>query len=314
MQLDKDGCTVRIFSRRLDEITGQYPDVVENVKKNITAETAIMEGEAVAVLGEKLQKFQILMQRKRKYDIEKYIAKIPVRLFLFDLLYVDGKTIMAKSYTTRREKLENIVEEHESITFAKRIITDDLKEIEKFFNEGLSRGTEGIMAKSLIGTYRAGAREWMWIKWKKDYLEGMVDTFDLVLIGAIYGTGKRAGKYGTLLAATYNEDTDMFESFCKIGTGFTDENLDSMIEKFDALKSKQIPARVKSEIKPDVWFEPGIVLEVSGAEITESPAHSSAKEEMGKGLSLRFPRFKQYREKKPEDATSTKEVIQMYGK
>jgi DNA ligase-1 len=315
MQIHKDGDTVKIFSRRLDEITYQYPDVVENIKANVKAKTAIMEGEAVAVKGEKLQKFQTLMQRKRKYDIERYIKKIPVRLFLFDLLYVDGKTIMGESYPARRKRLEDIVKEHDSITFAKRIITSDLGEVKKFFEKGLERGTEGIMAKSLAdnAVYRAGAREWLWIKWKKDYLEGMVDTFDLVLIGAIYGTGKRAGKYGTLLAAAYNENTDMFESFCKIGTGFTDENLDSMVKRFDTLKSKEVPARVKSEIEPDVWFEPGIVMEVSGAEITESPAHSCARGELGKGLSLRFPRFKQYREKKPEDATSTKEVIEMYS-
>jgi len=256
------------------------------------------------------------MQRKRKYDIDKYVKKIPVRLFLFDLLYVDDEDYMGKSYVDRRKKLEEIVTKSKELTFANRIITDDLKEVKKFFDDGLKRGTEGIMAKSLAddAIYRAGAREWMWIKWKKDYLEGLVDTFDLVLIGAIHGTGKRAGKYGTLLGATYNSSKDVFESFSKVGTGFTDEALDAMQEKFKDLASKEKPARVKSELIPDVWFKPKIVMEVSGAEITESPAHSCAKDELGKGLSLRFPRFKQYREKKAEDATSTEEVVQMYGK
>jgi DNA ligase-1 len=315
MQIHKDGEIVKIFSRRLDDITYQYPDVVERVKRGVKAKSAIMEGESVAIKGEKLQPFQILMQRKRKYEIERYVKKIPVRLFLFDLLFVDGKDCMGRSYPERRKKLESIVKETTDLTFARRIVSNDLDEIQKFFDEGLERGTEGIMAKSLSedAIYRAGAREWMWIKWKKDYLEGLVDTFDLVLIGAIYGTGKRAGKYCTLLAAVYNENTDMFESFCKIGTGFTDENLDEMAKKFKHLVSKEMPARVKSEMKPDIWFEPGVVMEVSGAEITESPAHSAGKGELGKGLSLRFPRFKQYREKKPEDATSTEEVMQMYG-
>jgi DNA ligase 1 len=316
MQIHKDGDSVKIFSRRLDEITEQYPDIVKRVKENVNAKTAIMEGEAVAVQGEKLQKFQVLMQRKRKYDIERYVKKIPVRLFLFDLLYVDGEDIMVKGYAARRSMLESVVNEKKDITFANRIVSKDLRQIKHFFDDGLKRGTEGIMAKNLAddAIYRAGAREWMWIKWKKDYLEGLVDTFDLVLIGAIYGTGKRAGKYGTLLAATYNANTDMFESFCKIGTGFTDEDLDGMREKFSLLVSKNKPARVLSELKPDIWFEPGIVMEVSGAEITESPAHSCGKGELGKGLSLRFPRFKQYREKKPEDATSTDEVLQLFGK
>jgi len=315
MQIHKDGRTIRIFSRRLEDITDQYPDVVELIKSGVSAKNAIMEGEAVAVRGEKLQQFQVLMQRKRKYDIEEYVRKIPIRVFLFDLLFLDGENYMPRPYTERRKKLESITKESKDLTFARRIIPSNLKEVQKFFDEGLARGTEGIMAKSLAddAIYRAGAREWMWIKWKKDYLEGLVDTFDLVLIGAIYGTGKRAKRYGTLLGAVYNANTDMFESFCKIGTGFTDELLDEMPDKFKSLLSKEKPARVDSELKPDVWFEPKIVMEVSGAEITESPLHSCGKKELGKGLSLRFPRFKQFREKKPEDATSTEEVIQMYG-
>ncbi len=316
VQIHKDGDKISIFSRRLDDITAQYPDVIRSLKKQVGAKKAVMEGEVVAVKGGKLLPFQVLMQRKRKYDIEKYAKKIPVRLFLFDLLLLGDEDYMKKPYAERREKLEGIVKESKEITFANRIITEDLKEVKRFFDEGLERGTEGIMAKSLgeESIYRAGAREWMWIKWKKDYREGLADTFDLVLIGAFYGTGKRAGKYGTLLGATYNADKDLFESFCKIGTGFTDEVLDGMLKKFKGIISEGKPARVRSEMEPDIWFEPQIVMEVSGAEITESPAHSCGKGELGKGLSLRFPRFKRYREKKPEDATSTEEVVQMYGK
>lgn len=315
MQIHKDGSTVKIFSRRLDDITEQYPDVVDRIKTGIIAKKAIMEGEAVAVKGDKLQQFQVLMQRKRKYDIEEYVKKIPVRLFLFDLLFLENESYMQKPYTERRKALEKITKESKDLTFSRRVITSDLAKVRKFFDESLERGTEGIMAKSLgdDSVYRAGAREWLWIKWKKDYLEGLVDTFDLVLIGAIHGTGKRAKRYGTLLGATYNHNTDMFESFCKIGTGFTDEVLDEMPERFKSLLSKEKPARVRSELVPDVWFEPQVVMEVSGAEITESPLHSCGVDELGKGLSLRFPRFKQFREKKPEDATSTEEVIQMYG-
>lgn len=314
MQIHKDGDSVRIFSRRLDEISYQYPDIIDMIVEGVSAKKAIFEGEAVAIREGHLMSFQTLMQRKRKYDIDIYIKKIPVRLFLFDLLLLDDEDYMQKHYETRRGRLEEIVRESENLTFARRIITGDLKKVEEFFEEGLSRGTEGIMAKSMSegSIYRAGAREWLWIKWKKDYLEGLVDTFDLVLIGAIYGTGKRAGKYGTLLGATYNPEKDVFESFCKIGTGFTDENLDSMKKNFESLLSKEKPARVVSELEADVWFEPGIVMEVSGAEITESPLHSCAKDELGKGLSLRFPRFKRYRDKKAEDATSTGEVLSMY--
>jgi len=315
MQIHKDGAVVKIFSRRLDDISAQYPDVVERVKTGVTAKRAILEGEAVAVKDNLLQPFQFLMQRKRKYDIEEYVKRIPVRLFLFDVLFVENESWMGKPYPERRKKLESITKESKELTFARRIITSDLKVVQKFFDDGLKHGTEGIIAKSLgeDAIYRAGAREWVWIKWKKDYLEGLVDTFDLVLIGAVHGTGKRTKRYGTLLGATYNPNTDMFESFCKIGTGFTDEVLDEMPEKFKSLLSKEKPARVESDLKPDVWFEPKVVMEVSGAEITESPLHNCGRKELGKGLSLRFPRFRQFRDKKPEDATSTEEVVQMYG-
>lgn len=319
MQIHKDGEDVAIFSRRLDDVTSQYPDVVEMVSKGVKAKKAIMEGEAVAVEGEKLRPFQTLMRRKRKYDVEKYVEKIPVRLFLFDLLLLDGKSLMKEGYGERRKRLEGIVKGSKDLTFARRIVSNDLDEIRGFFEDGLERGTEGIMAKSLAddAVYRAGAREWMWIKWKKDYLEGVADTFDLVLIGAIYGTGKRAGKYGTLVGATYNRDKDVFESFCKIGTGFTDEVLDGMSDKFKELVSEEKPKKVSAskDLGVDVWFEPEVVMEVSGAEITESPVHTCGRDDLGKGLSLRFPRFKRYREdKKAEDATTTAEVFQMYGR
>ena len=316
MQIHKDGDSIKIFSRRLDDITYQYPDVVALVKSSVKARRAILEGEAVAVRGEKLLPFQILMQRKRKYDIGDYVKKIPVRLFLFDLLFLDGKDWMIMSYPKRRERLESIVSESSGLTFARRIVPSGLDEVRIFFSKSLERGAEGIMAKSLSkdSIYRAGAREWLWIKWKRDYLKGLVDTFDLVLIGAIYGTGKRAGRYGTLLGATYNADKDVFESFCKIGTGFTDELLDEMPNRFKNIVSAERPARVRSELEPDVWFKPQVVMEVSGAEITESPLHTCGVDELGKGLSLRFPRFKQFRDKKPEDATTTAEVLQMYGK
>ncbi len=314
MQIHKDGRMVRIFSRRLDDISHQYPDVIEMVRRGVKVERVIMEGEGVAVKGEKLLPFQFLMQRKRKYEIEKYTKMIPIRVFLFDVLVVGEENYMKKPYEERRKKLEELVEEGGGLTFARRIIPRNIEEVRDFFKRGLERGTEGIMAKAMGegSIYRAGAREWLWIKWKKDYLEGLVDTFDLVLIGAFYGSGKRAGRYGTLLGAAYNKDKDVFESFCKIGTGFSDEILDQMPEKFGNIATKERPARVRSEIEPDVWFEPQVVMEVSGAEITESPLHTCGRDELGKGLSLRFPRFKRFREKKPEDATTTTEVIEMY--
>jgi len=320
VQIHKDGDEVNIFSRRLDNITKQYPDVVALVKKDVKAKQAIMEGEVVPVEGEHLLTFQTLMQRKRKYDIEQYVKKIPIRVFLFDVLMVDGESYMKKPYPERRKKLESIVKETKDFTFAKRIITSDLKKVQEFFEASLKHGGEGIMAKSLgeDSVYRAGAREWLWIKWKKDYLEGAVDTFDLVLVGAMMGSGKRAGVYGTLLGATYNSSTHEFETLCKVGTGFSDEVLEAMPKDFKSLIVKEKPkdVRVSSDMEKavDVWFKPKKVMEISGAELTTSPIHTAGRDALeGKGLSLRFPRFKQFRDdKSAKQATTTKEVLQMY--
>jgi len=253
-----------------------------------------------------------LMQRRRKYDIEEYIKKIPVQAKIFELLYLDGKSYLNESYKERIKQIEKIVKKGKHLTTADRIITDDVEELKKFFSEMLDDKQEGIMIKSLEGVYQAGTRGWNWIKWKKDYSQDMIDTFDLVVIGAFYGRGKRHGTYGALLCATYNTKNDTFETICKLGTGLTDEMLASLPGKLDGDKVKIKPARViaKKEMEPDVWFTPTIIVEVLAAEITKSPFHSCAS-----GLALRFPRFLHFRDdKKAEQATTSEEVKDMFEK
>lgn len=314
MQIHFNGKKIRVFSRRMDDITSQFPDVVKQVKKNIKSKKCVIEGECVAVdKNGNMLPFQKLMQRRRKYDVEEYVKKIPVCLYLFDLLYLKGNSYIRKGLPARQKALKKIIRETKHLKFVRRIITKEIDELENFFNRSISRGGEGIIAKkySEDAVYQAGTRGWLWIKWKQEY-QKMADTFDLVIVGAYAGRGKRAGTYGALLCAVYNKKKDEFDTFCKLGSGFTDKQLKELPKKLKKYKIKHKHARVniKKSVKPDVYFIPSVVVEVLGAEITKSPSHTA-----GEGLALRFPRFKNYRpDKSPEQATTVKEVKQMYNK
>lgn len=306
---DKKG-KIHLFSRNLENITPQFPDLVAALEKQIDAKEWVLEGEVIAIneKGGPLP-FQTLMQRRRKYDVEEFVKKIPLQLKLFDVLYANGHSFLHASHEKRLEKLESLVKKNQQVLIADYIITEDIEEINIFFHDMLKRGYEGIMIKSQSGEYQAGTRGWNWIKWKKEYVKELSDTFDLVIVGAYHGKGKRSGKYGALLCAVYNEKDDTFETLCKLGTGLTDELLEELPKKLARYKLDKKPVRVhcKREMEPEVWFEPKIVVEVFGAELTKSPFHTC-----GSGLALRFPRFLRYREdKKAEQATTSKEVEKM---
>ncbi|MEM1921841.1 MAG: ATP-dependent DNA ligase, partial [Desulfurococcaceae archaeon] len=267
-----------IFSRRLEDITKQYPDVVEYASKCIKAREAIVEGEIVAYnpdTGE-LKSFQELMQRKRKYDIHIALKEVPVKVFLFDLIYVDGEDYTLKPLPQRRVKLESIIEETDVFKIAEYIKTKDINELEKFFLKAIEDGAEGVMVKAIhnYSIYRAGVREWLWIKYKRDYKSEMADTVDLVVVGGFYGRGRRGGKIGTLLMAAYNPEKNVFETVCKVGSGFKDEDLDKMIDILQPYIVKEKPFNVVANIEPDVWVRPFLVAEIIGAEITLSPLHT----------------------------------------
>jgi len=320
IQAHKNGENVKLFSRRLTDITRQFPDLVENVQKYVKVENAILDGEVMAYdfENELFGSFQILMQRRRKYGIKEYRKKIPVRYMLFDVLYVDGESFMHESYPQRREKLESIVEGSKYIALANRKVSSELDDIDDFFQECITKNLEGIVCKSCADDsyYKAGGREWTWIKWKKEYISELSDTLDLIVIGAFSGRGRRSGTYGALLCAAYNYDEDIFQTVCKLGTGFSDEQLRNLPKKLEDVKVDKRPARVAvaKEMKPDFWFTPKYVLEILGSELTKSPVHTcNWNVEEKQGLALRFPRFIRWREEKsPEQATSSKEILQMY--
>jgi len=320
LQAHKQGDNVALFSRRLENISGQYPDAIELLKKYVKAKEAILECECVAVdidTGE-MRPFQELMHRRRKYEIEKAMVDYPVSLFMFEALYVDGKDLTLEPYPVRRKMLEKTVKESDHVKIANHIITSKATELEKFFLEAIEDGCEGLVCKSISkdSVYQAGARGWLWIKYKRDYKSEMTDTVDLVVVGAFYGRGKRAGTYGALLLTAYNPDNDTFETVTKCGTGFTDEDLAKLPKMLQKHIIPHKHPRVNSLLETDVWFEPIIVLEILGAEMTLSPIHTCALGAVrkGSGLAIRFPRFTgKYRsDKSAEDATRSAEIVEMY--
>ena len=319
MQIHKDGDRVVIFSRRLENLTEQFPDAVELAKTHIKAEKAIVECEAVAVnpdTGE-LMPFQELMHRRRKYGIERAMKEYPVALYMFDVLYVDGEDYTLKPYIERRKRLEELIIQDEQVIVIPSIITDDPAEMERFFEKAVQEGCEGLMVKDLHAEYKAGAREYAWIKLKREYQAELTDTIDLVIVGAFHGRGKRAGKYGAFLLAAYDPETDTFKATTKVGTGFTDEDLEMFPKLLEPYKIEHRHPRVDAgEIEADVWFVPKIVIEIIASEITLSPTYPCGMNAIreGSGLALRFPKFtgRIRDDKAPEDATTEKELIEMY--
>ncbi|MEN4018462.1 MAG: ATP-dependent DNA ligase [Methanobacterium sp.] len=320
IQAHKSGGDVKLFSRRLTDVTRQFPDLTESIKKYVEAEEAILDGEVMVYDFENnvFGSFQTLMQRRRKYKVDEYQKTIPVRYILFDILYADGKSYLHKSYPERRNKLEKTVDESKHITLAHRKISSSLEDIDEFFYECLKNNLEGIVCKSCAkdSFYHAGGRDYSWIKWKKEYISKLRDTLDLVILGAYSGRGRRSGTYGAVLCSAYNPDEDIFQTVCKLGTGFSDEEITEMPQKLADTRVDVKPARavVSREIWPDFWFAPQYVVEVLGSEITRSPVHTCNWDSTKKqGLALRFPRFIRWRsEKSPEEATTTDEILQMY--
>ncbi len=310
---------IQLFSRELENITEQFPEIVEGLRSAIRAKETIVEGEAVPVdanTGEFLPFQEVSRRRGRKTDVEQMAREFPVTLFTFDCLLREGEDLTRQTYVDRRNALDGVLNENERIRRATFKVTSEVKVAESFFDEALQAGCEGLMAKALASTYDAGARGFQWIKFKKEYSTELSDTIDLVAVGAFAGRGKRAGTYGALLMAAYDDAADVFRTTCKLGTGFDDETLFALKDRFKAVAIPHRHARVDSQLTPDVWFEPRFVLEVKGAEITVSPVHTCARDAIrkGAGLAVRFPRFTgRWREdKKAEDATTQKELLEMY--
>lgn len=317
------GKEVHLFSRRLENITDQFPDVARLLQKNLRTKEVIVEGECVAVdpqTGDMLP-FQVISQRRgRKYEIDKMSEEVPVTVFLFDVLFLNGKDMTMIPYLERRKELVKVVAGSEHVKVAEQFITHEPEKLEELMDQAVAAGCEGLVVKNTSdeSIYQAGARGWLWIKYKRSYKAEVQDTFDLVPVGAFAGRGRRAGSYGALLMAVYNAEKDTFETLCKLGSGFTDEDLAALPKMLDKYVTRHRHPRVSSLMEPDTWFSPALVLEVAADEITLSPLHTCAKGKVRpeSGLALRFPRFtgNWRKDKAAEDATTTRETLEMYKK
>jgi DNA ligase 1 len=310
---------VRLFSRRLENLTAQFPDVAASLREHLKGRDCIVEGEAIA-LGDdgRMRPFQDIARRRgRKTDIEVMAREMPITLVLFDCLADGGASVMDEPLSERRARLKRLAPRGDGpVRLSTMETATKAEEVEEFFQRALDDGAEGIMCKDPKAPYKAGSRGFAWIKFKAEYQEGLVDTMDLVAIGAFYGRGRRAGWYGALLMAAYEPERKVFQSVCKLGTGFTDAMLDSLKDRFKGLVAPKPPARVESGLEPDVWFEPSLVLEVQAAELTLSPTHRAGWGAIkpDAGLAARFPRFTgRWRDDKaPDQATSVAELVEMY--
>ncbi|HLM90607.1 MAG TPA: ATP-dependent DNA ligase [Thermoplasmata archaeon] len=312
---------VRLFSRRLEEISAQFPELRTALPAAVRSVPAILEGECVPIDPDtdEIRPFQEVSRRRgRKHDLERLQQEVPVCLFLFDVLLADGKVVYDRPFPDRRKLLTEMLRPSERVRVADQRVVHSVEEATAFFEEALAGGAEGVVAKSLQpgSGYRAGARGFWWIKYKRDYTAGLSDSIDGVVVGGFHGRGRRAGRFGAYLLAVYNPDQDRFESFCKVGSGFDDAALAEMPTRLRALHVTEAPPGVVSGIVPDQWFRPKVVLEVRGAELTLSPIHRAAQDAVrpGAGLALRFPRFtgRVRDDKGPTEATTSTELLKMY--
>ena len=295
LQVHKDGQRVELFSRRLERITGNYPEVADYVEGQREGEEGGPRGEVVAInasTGEYLP-FQELMHRRRKHEIEETMKRYPVAVNFFDILFVDGKDITGRPYVKRRAELARVVKVTEFTRPVPSKLVKTAEEMEEFMELAISDGCEGIVAKNLDSPYRAGAREFACIKLKREYSSELTDTIDLVIVGAFHGRGRRVGVYGAYLLAVYDAERKVYPSVTKIGTGFTDADLERFPKLLKQYESLVRPADVESKLLPDVWYRPKVVIETIASEIALSPVHPAAMNALreGSGLALRFPKF-----------------------
>jgi len=320
-QVHKDAKRVRIFSRNQEDTTEMLPDIVRATIAQIGATRAIFEGEALAYDPEtdEFQPFQVTVQRKRVYDIDKMQETLPLRLNAFDLLYDDGDDLTPRPYSERRKALEELIKKGTGLAVAPALISGDRRELEQFFETQLGAGLEGIVAKRLESAYEAGKRNFNWIKFKRAYHGELKDTLDLTIVGYFAGRGARAALgIGAVLGAVFDKKNDRFRTLAKVASGLSEADWIALRKQLEKRRVKTRPARVDSRLEPPYWVEPSLVVEVFADEITQSPVHTAG---MGRdvghpesGLALRFPRIVRglRADRTPEDATSEDEVMRLF--
>ena len=305
-----EGEQVRLFSRSLESMTSMFPELVDGVLQQVQADTAILDSEALAFnpLSEEFLPFQETTRRRRKHGVGELATELPLKAMVFDVMYRDGEALLDRPLLERISIMKELVRGTDVLQPESGVVVDDAQRLDEMFEAALERGLEGLVVKRVDSPYQAGARNFNWVKLKRHSRGALEDTIDCVLLGYFVGRGKRVGLgVGALLVGVYDRDADEFKTVTKIGTGLSDEQWREVGERAAPYRSDQKPARVNSKIAPSMWVEPKIVLEVLADEITSSPNHTA-------GYALRFPRVIRFREadKRPEDATTLTELVELY--
>jgi len=291
VQIHKEGDRIRVFSRRLENVTASLPEIVQ-AALSIRAESAILDGEAVAVGGDgrPLAFQQILKRFRRKYNVQKLAAEIPLRLFLFDLIYLDGESLVDLPLMERRARLERVAGQE---MLAGQILSASTEEAERAYRQALDAGHEGLILKNPQSAYTPGKRGKNWLK-----IKPVMETLDLVVIGAKWGEGRRASLFGSYRLACRDEETGDLLDVGWVATGLTDETLSELTEMFREL--------VIAERGLEMEIKPAVIFEVAYEEIQKSPNYSS-------GYALRFPRLVRVRDDKSlDEADSLQRIITLY--
>lgn len=305
-----EGEQVRLFSRSLESMTSMFPELVDGALKQVNADTAILDSEALAFnpMSEEFLPFQETTRRRRKHGVGELATELPLKAMVFDAMYRDGQPLLDRPLLDRLSVMQEMVQGTEVLDPQPGHVVDDPDRLDAMFEDALERGLEGLVVKRVDSPYQAGARNFNWVKLKRHSRGALEDTIDCVLLGYFVGRGKRVGLgVGALLVGVYDADADEFKTVTKIGTGLSDDQWREVGERAAPYRSEQKPARVNSKITPSVWVEPKIVLEVLADEITSSPNHTA-------GYALRFPRVIRFRDadKRPEDATTLTELIELF--
>ncbi len=300
---------VSLFSRNLESTTAMFPDLVEAVSK-INVDNAVFDGEAIGydLKTDKFLPFQETISRKRKHGIDEASKTLPLRLFVFDILFKNGKSLLNLPFSQRRKiLLETIPTNSKSLEVARQEIVSDPDRIRDLITQFLGEGLEGALIKKIDAPYKTGARGYHWVKYKKTTVAGVADTIDCLVMGVNKGKGKRSS-FGAGAFLVGVKDGDKFKTVSKIGTGLTDEQWRELDQRSKDLMAKEKPAEydVPKNLEPDTWSKPSLVVEILADEITKSPNHSA-------GLALRFPRLIKFRDDKdPKDTTTLKELTHLF--
>src|SRR5437762_2618903 len=316
VQIHKDGEAISIFSRNLESMTEMFPELVAAASR-LKVKNVILDGEAIAYNpeSEEYVPFQETTARRRKEGIQELAESVPMRAFVFDVMFRDGTDLTPLPYEQRFKIAEELIRESETLQTAPLMRTDSVDVLTRELLDNISRGLEGVVAKRLDSPYQAGARNFNWVKLKRNTSGQLSDTIDVVLLGYYRSKGKRTEfGAGALLAGVYDGDRHVLVTISKLGTGLSDKGWRDIHRRLTSLEVGEKPARVSSNFAPDVWLKPAIVVEVLADEITPSPRHTAGMSADGPGFALRFPRIVSMRtaDKKPEDATSVREIREMY--